>query len=320
MTRDSSPSFLARQLLRRLQKNHGSFEHLECYFDVGRQMHERRQEVALVRASRIEALTAENVREIEALRLGTISPAHLDMEMPWDLLLRTSETKMQCWELLARALFKCAIIKDIGTVKVHSQNYSESVGDVTETRVHWGEADMLCAGAAAQLESVLIETIDYDMVLQSLIGMPSAAEGTRWIQFKAEAIDSGLLSSMYGSLDQRLHASVLLLCAFKSDYSKPICKKVGMTTKQLVAHMRKANGEACLTEVARDGKTCLLFSPPKLLKCLRKAPPLDAIKDILWCIAYFRGYGAELQPPGPVLEVPADALFESEIVVCANTL
>ena len=283
-------------------------------------MHERRKQVALVRASRIEALTAENTREIKALRLDRISPAHLDMEMPWDLLLRTAETKMQCWELLARALFKCALIKDIGTIKVHSQNYSESVGGVTKTQVQWGEADMLCAGAAAQLESVLIETIDYDMVLQSLIGMPSAAEGTRWVQFKGEAIDSGMFSSMYGTLNQRLHASVLLLCAFKSDYSKPICKKVGMTTKQLVSHMKKADGDACLIEGARDGTTCLVFMPPKLLKCLRKPPPLDALKDILWCVAYFRGYGAALQPPGPLLEMPADALLKSEITVSTNKL
>lgn len=316
MTRDSSPAFLARQLLRRLKKNYGDFEHLECYFDDSSQMHEKRQQVALVRASRSEALTDADVRSIDALQLGTISPGHLTKEMPWDILLRSTDTKMVCWELLARCLFKYALLEGVTSVKVQSQNYNDQCGETTTTVVRWGEADMSCAMAAVQLDNVLIATIDYDMVLQSLIGMPAASAGTRYVGFKTECIDSGLLSTMYGNEDQRLHASVLLLCAFKSDYSKPICKKVGMTTKALVEHMQKPAGRACLVERTEGGKRCLVFRPPYLATCLRKLPPIELIADILWCISYFRGFGSANTPPSPAVDIVPDLLLKPEHIIC----
>ena len=224
---------------------------------------------------------------------------------------------MICWELLARALFQHAIKGNVNNVKVHSQNYCETTGTVTPTGVMWGEADMMCADAAAQLSNVLIATIDYDMVLQSLIGLPTVGAESRWVGFKAEVVDSGMLSTMYGpSEDQRLHAAVLLLCAFKSDYSKAICKKVGMTTKQLVEHMKTSQAQACLVERTDATGTRLIFRPPMLGACLRKPPPLEAIADILWCICYFRGYGANRTPPGPEVTVAPDTLLKQECIVC----
>lgn len=316
MTRNSSPMFLARQLLRRFKKNYGaSLAHVELYFDNSKMMHARRQEVSIVRASRQEALSEQDKEDIRALKLDSVGPGHLDMEMPWDLLLRATETKMQCWELLARALFKAALLEGIPTVKVQSQNYSENAGSTTETMHDWGEADMSCAAAAAQLDDVLIATIDYDQILQTLCGMPSVAANSRWIGFKAETVDAGVFSEMYGPTDNhRLHASVLLLCAFKSDYSKSVCKKIGMTTAQLVQQMHVDTGKECLTEETSEGSRTLIFRPKMLLKCVRKPPPLTNLADILWTISYFRGYHGP-RGPHPIV-LPSDLfLKDTQLII-----
>lgn len=251
MVRDSTPTFLARQLIRRFKQSYGdSLSHCEFYFDNSSTMHSKRAEVSLVRASRVEPLTAQEKETIRKLGLERVGPGHLDTTMPWDLLLKSNDSKMQCWELLARALWKQAIGEGIAAVKVQSQNYSESIGDTSKTTVHWGEADMSAAAAADQLDNVLIATIDYDQVLQALLAPPTAKQ--KWIAFKAEVVNASKLAEMYGPTDNcRLHAAVLLLCAFRSDYSKAVAKKVGMTTAKIVEQMRPKTEEECCLEIGR---------------------------------------------------------------------
>jgi hypothetical protein len=323
MVRDSTPSFLARQLIRRFKKSYGdSLSHCEFYFDNSLTMHSKRSEVSLVRASRMEPLTAQDAETIRKLGLERVGPGHLETTMPWDLLLKSNDSKMQCWELLARALWKQAIIEGIAAVKVQSQNYSESTGGTSKTTVQWGEADMSAAAAADQLDNVLIATIDYDQVLQALVATPTAKQ--KWLAFKAEVVDASKLAEMYGPTDNcRLHAAVLLLCAFKSDYSKAVAKKVGMTTAKIVEHMRvKTEDECCLVERREEGSRTLLFRPRMLCKCLRKQPPIDAVDKILWTVAYFRGYHAKADPPAAeTTPLPPSIFLKGEdFAICTEDL
>lgn len=313
MTRDTTPMQLARQLLRQLRKQFGAFAHAEFYFDDSDKLHAKRQAVSLVRGSRAAALTEAELGQIEDLHLDTLSPAHLDTLMCWSLLLKSTKTKMICWALLARALFAAAIQLDVEHVKVAARDFVESSGTVTDRQL-WGEADLSCAMAASSLTDVAICTIDYDMVLQALVCL-DAEPSNVYVSFKGEMIDAGLLAQKYGSVDQRLHAAVLLLCAFKSDYSKPICRKAKMTTKELVEQMATEPGSECLVEQGEPRQ--LVFRPQLFKKCMRLLPDVESLDNILWCIAYFRAYdGARIPAGPPPVALPAE-LFQLDECVAA---
>lgn len=307
---DSSPAGLAAQVVRGLARQYGKFEHVAFCLDNASQMHSMRARVAAQRTAKTVPLTSEETAEVATLQLDVLGPGHLTTVMPWGLLLRTAALKQKVWEMMGRALFAAALqLPHIKGVKV--------VGPGCEAETGWG--------TFSETNPIVVKTIDFDMMLQALLGM-DAAPNQLHLDFKSVMLDAGKLQALYGgdNVDYRLTAAFWLLCAFKSDYSKPICRTVGMTTKKLTAHMKPSAQAQCCVRETGDPRQ-IVFYPRVFIAALdhksKKLPSTDALACILWTLVYFRMYDRTRDvASGPLaITLPDDVYTDQTCIVYSDT-
>lgn len=261
---------------------------------------------ALVAASRARA----NPADPAGARLDphTLTPGHLAMVLNWDPLLAHSGSKKAVWELLGRAVFEqlCGHDGCIAEVVTAGAAYTRDNDGVLPTRtptMH-GEADLLVATRAAELatvgRAVEIVTVDYDQVLQALVA-PPLTSGPSVLRFRAETIDVAQLVAAYGGecRSRRLSAAFFMLCAFRSDYSKSLCRPTGSRVAAFATAM--ADGVVAVAERtdAATGARTLTFRPPSFLGVIKAWPQgvghqttTAMLEAVLWTLAYFAGYDA----------------------------
>jgi len=270
-------------------------------FDKAKKMPPQR---ALVAASRARAKPVDS----EGVRLdpAKLSPGHLQTTFDWESLLSDATSKMAVWELLGRAVFEqlCAhdgcIVEVVTADAVFVRDLAGAL-PVRRATSH-GEADLMVALRASEFAAVgrVVEvvTVDYDQVLQALV-CPTKTSCAWALRFKAEVVDVGRLIQTYGgdSRSLRLSAAFFMLCAFKSDYSKSLCR----ATKSRVAHFLTAmkTGVAAITEreCALTGARTLVFRPRVFLDVVPGWPvgvghatATAMLEHVLWTVAYFAGY------------------------------
>jgi hypothetical protein len=166
-----------------------------------------------------------------------------------------------------------------------------------------GEADLTVRERSTELaeagHTVEIVTVDYDQVLQSLL---ERAAGARYVRYPKELIDVHILRENYGASRGRLlTAAFYLLAAFKSDYSKSLCRPAKMTVKQFIAEMKAGNkSNNIVDEVVDEAGVCHLVFKPRHLRAVLKRPNAAVgvlVGNILWTLAYFAEYErTQLQP------------------------
>ena len=261
---------------------------------------------ALVAASRAKA----NPPDPDGPRLDPkkLSPGHLQEVLNWDPLLAHSTSKKAVWELLGRAVFEqlCAHDGCIVEVITAGAMYVRDLTKVLPVRrcTSHGEADLLVATRASDFaavgRTVEIVTVDYDQILQSLVA-PTGESFATAVRFKAELVNIPALIKTYGGncRSRRLSAAFFMLCAFKSDYSKSLCRPTGSRVNHFVSAMTE--GTVAITETfnAETGARTMMFRPPAFLSVV-KAWPHDVghktatamLNNVLWTLAYFSGYDA----------------------------
>ena len=331
---------------------------VSVWFDRARYMPPPREAVAVDRSSRTEPLTADELETIRACGLKTLSPGLLKKEMPWELLLRHRPSKQLVWELLGKAVFDALCTKmgwSIEVVTDKSHRSREWPGGLKLPTIHtellYGEADLLVAARAAQFSIVgmasSILTIDFDQVLQALLA-PSDETTASYLQFKSECVNVEKLRQQYASIDSSPYGSAVspafyLLCAFKSDYSKPLCGPCKTRVLAFLAAMKIPNTDVVTASAGvistrapnrtasdvleeRDceetGRRQLVFYPQKLLSTIKKKPHdlTDRVTKILWTLAYFGQYGAYRTPvAGPLpITLPPDVWELDECIVVTD--
>lgn len=261
---------------------------------------------ALVAASRARA----NPPDPDGPRLdpSKLSPGHLQEVLNWDPLLAHSTSKKAVWELLGRAVFEQLCAHDGCVVEVVTAG-AAYVRDLTKMlpvrrATSHGEADLLVASRASEFaavgRTVEIVTVDYDQVLQALVApVKESAPGA--IRFKAELINVTSLLKKYGGecRARRLSAAFFMLCAFKSDYSKSLCRPTGSRVNHFVTAMNE--GTVAITERVdeKSGVRTLVFFPPAFLSIVKVWPhdvghqtTTKMLEGVLWTLAYFAGYDA----------------------------
>lgn len=326
LTRPSTPKSVARMGLNRWSKRRGIPDHTAVFFDIASRMPIQRKAVGAARSKGAVALTPKEAAAVAALKLGTPGPGHASKTMPWDLILRTSQSKRDAWSILAQAVFAELCARTSGSVYVKSEAFTASRGvcGAGGTVGHYGEADHMVAEEARRLAtqgiSTTVFTCDYDMILQSMVFVGNAERAQLYVQFPKELLDTNVFTGRFGDRNHQLTAALFLLAACSSDYSKPICRKVGMTVKAIVALMT-SDAPPCLREDVVDGKRRLTLHAQAYARQFRKPPPVDAVCKHLWTILYFSGYDSGRTPaagPTPIV-LPADIAGRSQVIVYTET-
>lgn len=293
-------------------------------FDDSKKMPPQR---ALVAASRARA----NPPDPDGPRLDPhrLSPGHLHETMNWEALLPHSDSKKAIWELVGRAVFEqlCAHDGCIVEVITAGASYLRDTSKLIPVRrpTCHGEADLLVSARASELSAcgrnVEIITVDYDQVLQSLLA-PIESSIAHAIRFKTELIDAKALIETYGGncRSRRLSAAFFMLCAFKSDYSKSLCKPTKSRVSDFVSAMK--DGVIAIYEKT-DEKTkqrTLYFKPPALLGVVKSWPfgkeeieATSMLENILWTLAYFAEYDAYKPERGGPSEIKFDNFIEKSV-------
>ena len=326
LTRPSTAESVARMAYNRWSKRQGTPDHTAVYFDDATRMPTQRKAVGVARSRGAVALTTEEAAAVAALKLGTPGPGHASKTMPWDLILRTSQSKRHAWSILAQAVYAELCARTSGSVYVKSETFTASRGvcGAGGTVGQYGEADHMVAEEARRLAtqgiSTTVFTCDYDMILQSMVFVGNTDRAQLYVQFPKELLNTNVFTDRFGSRDGQLTAALFLLAACKSDYSKPMCRKVGMTVKAIVALMT-SDAPPCLREDVVGGKRRLTLHAQAYARQFRRLPPVDAVCKHLWTILYFSGYDSGRKPaagPMPVV-LPADIAGRSQITVYTET-
>jgi len=257
---------------------------------------------------------------------------HLSRSFDWGPILSTPDTKAAAWEMIGRAVFAalCAIVGCTAEVVTAGAVYVRDVSAALPVRsnVTYGEADLLASTRASEFTAcghdVEIVTVDYDQVLQSLLASTPYACTLR---FKKDTINVDNLRGQYGkeNRDQLLSAAFFMLCAFKTDYSKGICRLSGTSVTTFVAQMKRTDGVMVISEnTTDDGVRHLAFHPHVIKAVTKKWDPVvyvDSFALILWTLAYFAEYDAYRVgwggPPAVILKdgwnVDPSIMFASDI-------
>ena len=261
---------------------------------------------ALVAASRARA----NPPDPDGPRLdpSKLTPGHLQEVLNWEPLLAHSTSKKAVWELLGRAVFEQLCAHDGCAIEVVTAGamYTRDISKVLPVRraTSHGEADLLVATRASEFaavgRTVEIVTVDYDQVLQALVA-PVDESITTALRFKAELVDVPTLLKAYGGScrARRLSAAFFMLCAFKSDYSKSLCRPTGSRVAHFVDAMTEGIVVVGETFDAETGARTLVFKPPVFLSVVKAWPhdvghntATNMLESVLWTLAYFAGYDA----------------------------
>jgi len=315
---------LAKQVRRHTADGTLAGKVVSVYFD---NLHKLPAQRALVAASRARAhnpITAEEKEAVSELKLDALGPGHLTMVMPWDLLLRDKDTKAIVWELLGQALFAVFCEEEGCSVEVvtEKKRYVRQYDDVLPptTQSAHGEADLMVRERSTELadagQTVEIVTVDYDQLLQSLL---ERRTGARYVRYPKELIDVHILREKYGTTRGRLlTAAFHLLAAFKSDYSKSLCRPAKMKVKEFITEMQACKGNIVSEVVDVAGTHCLVFKPQQLRGILKRpnAAVAKLVGSILWTLAYFAEY--ERTKRQPTIAYPDDDVWFHDSITFAH--
>lgn len=329
-----SPSRVATQFVRMLAKSAhrgtlgGSI--VSVFFDRAALMPAAR---ALVSASRTRARPPP--AGVVGFDPSVAVPGQLLAEYDWDPILGRSNAKAALWEMLGRSLFQSLCSHRDCTVEVVTANgaYAHkgtAVLPVRDTALY-GEADILVARRARELaaagRSVDVLTIDNDQILQTLLARGTALPSFLTFQGKnANRVNVAQLVERFGGHDRasRLRAAFFLVCGFRTDYSKSLCRPTSTKSAVFIDAMR---GDTLpLTERATAcGGYELLFWPGAFFQVATRAfrPCEDAtalMTSVLWTLAYFAEYGARdpVSAGPPPVTLPEDWQRQQCVVVARD--
>ena len=312
----STPLHVAKMMATRLRKGG-----LPCawsvWFDIAKNMPPARAVVAASRQG--VALTSSEKETIKRLQLSVLTPGHLHVKFPWELVLRDPTSKAAVWELMAKAVYDTFVsMHPQLSVEVVSANMSRvHTGDVPlpplQGNAGYGEADILVARRVKLLStsfSCVVSTCDYDFVLQTILARESD-EVAKYLQFKNDNVDVDALRARFcdNGRGASLSAAFFLLACFKSDYSKGISGPSKTRVSTLIDLMRAAAlgkypaANVVDEETDKAGNPVLVFRPTLLAGIISKTSPVVAVNvcNILWTLAYFGQFsivrGAGTSPP-----------------------
>ena len=324
LCRPVSAAATAKAFVKQWEKKFGlktSLKSVSIFFDFSNEMPPQRAEVNAERSKHRTEMTETEKLVLKSLKLDSESPALMGIDLPWEIIFKSSEAKKKAWKILARAFFEELCAVDSLEIFVVSESFQRSRFVRTKSTVldqKYGEADMMVALRAEELlfqgNDVVISTIDFDQLLQALVFSNCLhSKNKLFLSFQKEIVNANSLVAKYGGIEinKRLSASFFLLMAFKSDYSKPVCRQVGMKTKEFIEVMNEvqkfSNDELPLAEeTSTSGSRKIFVRPKKIVACLKdskKLPDVNFVEKILWCLLYFRGYGSKKKTkagPNPV--------------------